>query len=91
MHMKHAGMIAQADTKPILLLEIIESTDFKAGFASKIRGQPPEYDRYDSWEYERGRLFACWLQAFGKRFENRKGELWAPGMLAEAFNDGAVI
>jgi hypothetical protein len=51
-------MKAQVPTIVVTAARIVGSPEFARGLADKRNGIPFD-PRIDSWEYERGRLFAC--------------------------------
>jgi hypothetical protein len=48
----------QAATRDASAWEVMGTNDFRKGFEDRRAGRPPRFDQYDSWNYERGRLFA---------------------------------
>ena len=57
----------------VTVRRIVGDRQFQAGYRDRLAGRPPPPFYYDSrvkggeWEYERGRMVACWLLATGRR------------------------
>jgi hypothetical protein len=49
---------AQADTVACTIEGIMRSTAFAEGVSDVRAGRPPRFDELDTWDYERGRLWA---------------------------------
>jgi hypothetical protein len=48
----------QADTVPSSVEAIMRSRSFQRGVAEVRAGLLPDFDRFDDWDYERGRQWA---------------------------------
>jgi hypothetical protein len=48
------------------LRQLVRSRQFRAGFRDYVGGAP--FRKFsDDWDYDRGRLLACWLMATGQQ------------------------
>lgn len=90
-----------ATTHDVSIASIIRARAFSAGVDDYIAGRPPmeswailaKWRGDQTWEYERGRLFAAWLRCYRMPMlkDGNKATIDAVVLLAEGFNCGAVI